>query len=393
MKNHQVIPNPDLTVGKNNKQRWNQAGHRRHGFHNAHRLFRRAFMVRSRNVLVLESQLDTSIQSHPDLKKLMRNSAFSAICCIRDDQILMEAAADDFSTSQPHSIQSISKLHIHLIIGQLISQGVLSLDAKVKEYLPDIGSGYAEAPLQSLLDMKVRNNFSEDYFDPHSDCYTEEIALGWRLPSNNMEKESTLVDFTNKITGLCNQENITVADYKSANTDVLTRILAKCSPKSLAVHIEEIADAIGYEGAFHISLSPDGFPAFSGGGCLSARDLARFGLIFARNGLDIHGNHFANSSFLEKSLSRDAPSLTEPKKWLRYSNHLMTDGRFVGHAGYGGQFLLVDTLTKTSCSFLSVLENEDGYDESYVSEIATTLRKICTLQPLIQSKWPKMPPG
>ena len=350
-------------------------------------------MVRSRNVLVLESQLDTSIQSHPDLKNLMSNSAFSAICCIRDDKILMEAAADDFSTSQPHSIQSISKLHIHLIIGQLISQGVLSLDAKVKEYLPDIGSGYAEAPLQSLLDMKVRNNFSEDYFDPHSDCYTEEIALGWRLPSNNMEKESTLVDFTNKITGFCDQENITVADYKSANTDVLTRILAKCSPKSLAVHIEEIADAIGYEGAFHISLSPDGFPAFSGGGCLSARDLARFGLIFARNGLDIHGNHFANSSFLEKSLSRNAPSLTEPKKWLRYSNHLMTDGRFVGHAGYGGQFLLVDTLTKTSCSFLSVLENEDGYDESYVSEVATTLRKICTQQPLIQSKWPKMPPG
>ena len=378
MKHHQTITNPDLTVGKDNKQRWNQARHRRHGFHNAHRLFRRAFMVRSRNVLVLEHQLNTSIQNHPDLKKLMHNSAFSAMCCIRDDKILMEAAADDFSTSQPHSIQSISKLHIHLIIGQLISQGVLSLDAKVKEYLPDIGSGYAEAPLQALLDMKVANNFSEDYFDPHSDCYAEEIALGWRLPSHSMEKESTLVDFTNSITGFCDQENITVADYKSANTDVLTRILAKCSSKSLATHIEEIADAVGYEGAFHISLSPDGYPAFSGGGCLSARDLARFGLMFARKGLDIHGANFANSTFLTKSMSRNAPSLSKPKEWLRYSNHLMTDGRFVGHAGYGGQFLLVDTITNTSCSFLSVLENKDGYDHIYMGEVATTLRKICT---------------
>jgi len=378
MKHHQTITNPDLTVGKDNKQRWNQARHRRHGFHNAHRLFRRAFMVRSRNVLVLEHQLNTSIQNHPDLKKLMHNSAFSAMCCIRDDKILMEAAADDFSTSQPHSIQSISKLHIHLIIGQLISKGVLSLDAKVKEYLPDIGSGYAEAPLQALLDMKVANNFSEDYFDPHSDCYAEEIALGWRLPSHSMEKESTLVDFTNSITGFCDQENITVADYKSANTDVLTRILAKCSSKSLATHIEEIADAVGYEGAFHISLSPDGYPAFSGGGCLSARDLARFGLMFARKGLDIHGANFASSAFLTKSMSRNAPSLSEPKEWLRYSNHLMTDGRFVGHAGYGGQFLLVDTITNTSCSFLSVLENKDGYDHIYMGEVATTLRKICT---------------
>jgi CubicO group peptidase (beta-lactamase class C family) len=377
MGKYQIISNPDLTVGKNNKQRWNQANHRRHGFHNAHRLFRRALMVRSRDVLVLASHPNISIQNHPKLKKLMHNPAFSAVCVVRDDKVLMEAAAADFSISQPHSIQSISKLHIHLIIGQLISQGVLSLDSKIKDYLPDIGTGYAEASLQSLLDMTVTNDFSEDYSDPHSDCYTEEIALGWRLPSNNMVKESTLVDFTNSITGYFDQENVTVAQYKSANTDVLTRILAKHSPKSLAKHIEEIADAIGYEGAFHISLSPDGYPAFSGGGCLSVRDLARFGLMFAREGLDIHGAEFANSVFMSKSLSRNAPSLSQPKEWLRYSNHLMTDGRFVGHAGYGGQFLLVDTVTKTSCSFFSVLENEDGYDDTYMGEVATTLRDIC----------------
>ncbi|MDC1249637.1 beta-lactamase family protein [Planktomarina sp.] len=377
MGKYQIISNPDLTVGKNNKQRWNQADHRRHGFHNAHRLFRRALMVRSRDVLVLGFHPNISIQNHPKLKKLMHNPAFSAVCVIRDDKVLMEAAAADFSISQPHSIQSISKLHIHLIIGQLISQGVLSLDSKIKDYLPDIGTGYAEASLQSLLDMTVTNDFSEDYSDPHSDCYTEEIALGWRLPSNNMVKESTLVDFTNSITGYFDQENVTVAQYKSANTDVLTRILAKHSPKSLAEHIEEIADAIGYEGAFHISLSPDGYPAFSGGGCLSVRDLARFGLMFAREGLDIHGAEFANSVFMSKSLSRNAPSLSQPKEWLRYSNHLMTDGRFVGHAGYGGQFLLVDTVTKTSCSFFSVLENDDGYDDTYMGEVATTLRDIC----------------
>ena len=380
MKNCQLISNPDLTVGKNNKQRWNQANHRRLGFHNAYKLFRRAFMVRSRNVLLLESSPNPDIQKHSQLKKLMNETAFSALCIIRDNQILMEAAASDFSTSQPHSIQSITKLHIHIIIGQLISQGILSLEAKVRDYLPDIGTGYAEASLQSLLDMTVNNNFSEDYSDPHSDCYTEEIALGWRLPSNNMVKESTLVEFTNGITGYSDEEKVTVAQYKSANTDVLTRILAKMSPKSLTKHIEEIADAIGYEGSFHISLSPDGYPAFSGGGCMSARDLARFGLLFSRDGLDIQGLEFANSSFISESLSRSAPSLSQPKEWLRYSNHLMTDGRVVGHAGYGGQFLLVDTVTNTSFAFLSVLENEDGYDDAYMGEVASTLRDICAQQ-------------
>ena len=376
MQNYNTIPNPDLTVGENNKQRWNQARYRRHGFHNANILFRRALMVRSREVLVLRPCETPSISISPDLQGLMSHPAFSALCCIHEDEIVLEASADDFSTTRPHSIQSISKLHVHLIVGRLIEQGVLSLDTKVSDYLPDIGTGYANVPVQRLLDMSVNNNFSEDYFDPNSDCFNEEIALGWRLPGDRSIKETSLEEFTNSITGPEVQRFVGAAKYKSANTDVLTRIISKISEKTPAQHIEEIADAIGYEGAFYISLSPEGYPAFSGGGCLSARDLARFGLIFTREGRNIAGQPFANEEFLSKSLSRPAPSLSEPKDWLRYSNHVMTDGRFVGHAGYGGQFLLVDTQTKTSISFLSVLENEDGYDDVYMGNVAATLKNL-----------------
>lgn len=371
-----ILPNPDLTVGEDNKQRWNQPEHRRHGFHNAHHLFRRTLMVRARNVLMLEPMPHLPVQQTQQLRELLAHPAFSAMCCIQDGKILMEAAADDFATTAPHSIQSVSKLHIHLIVGQLVEQGLLSLDAKVADYLPDIGTGYAQASVQSLLDMAVSNDFSEDYADPNSDCFTEEIALGWRLPQGKII-EINLVEFTNAITGFKSTDQRSHADYKSANTDVLTRIVATLSPKPLAQHIEEIADAVGYEGAFHISLSPEGYPAFSGGGCLSARDLARFGLLFARQGLDIYGDPFANASFLNHSLTRMAPALGPPKEWLRYSNHIMTDGRFIGHAGYGGQFLMIDTRTQTSCAFLSVLENDAGYDDAYMGVLAEVMRQVC----------------
>jgi CubicO group peptidase (beta-lactamase class C family) len=371
-----VLPNPDLTVGEGNKQRWNQPKHRRHGFHNAHQLFRRTLMVRARDVLMLKSAPQPALKQAPGLPELMAHPAFSAICCVQGDRILMEAAADDFSITAPHSIQSVSKLHIHLIIGQLVEQGRVSLDAKVSDYLPDIGTGYAQASVQSLLDMAVCNDFSEDYNDPNSDCYTEEIALGWRLPPGK-EVETNLVDFTNAITGFKPTDPRDQAEYKSANTDVLTRIAATVSPKPLSQHIEEIADAVGYEGAFHISLSPDGYPAFSGGGCLSARDLARFGLLFARQGRDILGQPFANASFLNHSMHRPTPKLTPPRKWLRYSNHLMTDGRFIGHAGYGGQFLMVDIRSATACAFLSVLQNDAGYDEIYMRNVAEVMRQMC----------------
>jgi CubicO group peptidase (beta-lactamase class C family) len=335
-------------------------------------------MVRSRNMLALEPAPDPRLQQMQGLQNLTKHPAFSALCCIRGDQIVMEAAADDFAVTAPHSIQSVSKLHVHLIVGQLVEQGHLSPEANVAEYLPDIGSGYAQAQVQSLLDMAVRNDFSEDYSDPNSDCYTEEIALGWRLPAGDLA-EISLVDFTNRVTGFVPSGPCRQADYKSANTDVLTRIIAAVSPKTLARQIEEIADAAGYEGGFHISLSPDGYPAFSGGGCLSARDLARFGLLFARQGRGIHGAQIGSASMMAHSLSRAAPALSPPKDWLRYSNHLMTDGRIIAHAGYGGQFLMVDPQSGTSCAFLSVLENEAGYDEAYMGRVANVLRQVCTL--------------
>ncbi len=371
-----IIPNPDLTVGADNKQRWNQPAFRRHGFHNAHRLFRRCLMIRSREVLVLEPAEQDLCAQVPGLAELLAHPAFSAFCCLNGNRILMERAATGFSTTAPHSIQSVSKLHIHLIIGRLLEQGLLSLDARVRDYLPDMGSGYAEATIQALLDMGVANDFTEDYADPNADCYAEETALGWRLPGTG-EPEVTLAAFAASITGFTAQAEMQQADYKSANTDVLTLIAAKVSPIPLAEYIEEIADAAGYEGAFHISMSKDGYPAFSGGGCLSARDLARFGLLLAREGHDLRGQPAANIGFLRNTLSREALNMTPPKEWLRYSNQTMTDGRLIGHAGYGGQFLMVDTITGNSCAFLSVLENDSGYDDAYMGELAKVLRSVC----------------
>lgn len=367
-------PNPDLTVGPGNKQRWNQPEHRRHGFHNAHHLFRRAHMVRSRHVLALEPAAKQI--GHPAIDALCGHPAFSAISCVRGNRIVLERSAPDFAPDRPHSIQSITKMHIHLIMGRLIAEGHVDPARTVGHYLPWIGSGYADAGIQDVLDMNVANDFSEDYADPHADCYTEEVALGWRLPPEG-EAETSLRAFARAITGDDLVNRTGHATYKSANTDVLTLIADAVSPRPLLAEIEAIADAAGYAGAFHISLSPEGLPAFSGGGCLSARDLARFGQIFARQGCDLRGGALGNAAFLQSSLSRSAPPMPPPRDWLRYSNHLMTDGRLLGHAGYGGQFLMVDTATGLSCAFLSVLENEAGYDQDYASEMVGALRDLC----------------
>ena len=90
-------PNPDLAVGDDNKQRWNQPKHRRHGFHNAHRLFRRALMVRSRDVLMLEKAPFDLANAAPELLGFTEHPAFSAVSCVKADKIIFEAAAPDFN--------------------------------------------------------------------------------------------------------------------------------------------------------------------------------------------------------------------------------------------------------------------------------------------------------
>lgn len=358
--------NPELTVGPDNKQWWNRAENRRIGFHRAHLLFRRTASFRAREVVGLDAERDSSLAALPETRALCAAPEFSALVVAQEGRILFERAAPDFSTDAPHSIQSITKLHMHLIAGRLIAKGQLDPARTFGSYLPDIGEGYAAAQVQDALDMNLANGFTEDYADPHSACYTEEIALGWRLPAPGAP-EPTLREFIRSITGDDPVNRTGHALYKSANTDALTLLCDALLPEGLLAEIERITDAAGYEGTFHVSLSPERLPALSGGGCLSARDLARFGLMLARESGD----------FLRQSMQRAAPSLSPPKEWLRYSNHLMTDGRFIGHAGYGGQFLMVDTLHGTACAYLSVLENEAGYDDAYVARIVAHLRTIC----------------
>jgi CubicO group peptidase (beta-lactamase class C family) len=372
MKTH---PNPDLSVLEDNKQRWNHPAYRRHGFHNAHTLFRRSWMFRSRNVLELKDAPISELNTSAEIARLTDHPAFSALVVLKNDTVVYSKSAKDFSIFQPHSIQSVTKLHIHLIVGQLHDQGLLDLDQKVCHYLPDIGTGYADATLQMLLDMNVANDFSEDYADPNSDCYTEETALGWRLPSGNA-KEPTLAAFTAGITGTDLQNPLESADYKSANTDVLTLVCASVSPQPLSTLIEDIVDAAGYEGAFHISVSSDQMPAFSGGGCISAIDLARFGLLLTRSGRGCTQTQVGSGDFLSHSTTRGSKSLSPPKGWLRYSNHLMTNGNIVGHAGYGGQYLFANVKTGVVVAFMSVLENDAGYDDVYMGEVAQDLATI-----------------
>ena len=372
-------PNPDLTVGADHKPRWNSADGRRHGFHNLHRIARYVQSFRAADVLSLHRDTDVALAARPDVAQLTGLPFFSAMVVLRGDRVLFERYAPDFGPDQPHSIMSLSKTTMMLIIGRLVAEGRIDLAAPVDRYLPWVGPGYATASVQDVLNMNVDNDYVEDYADPLCTAFLHEAATGLRLPGPG-QAEMTSKQFLATV-GLAPGRSDTVnaaglCMYRSANTDILAAI-AEAVGGPLAARLADIADAAGLEGSLHVATDRSGFPCLNGGLCLTARDLARYGLLLARGGIGVAGQKVGSPAFLQATLTGGV-AMPAPRGHLRYSNQTNTDGRWIGHGGYGGQYLVADPVTGTAAVFLSVLDNADGYLSSYYPPIISLLAEAAT---------------
>jgi CubicO group peptidase (beta-lactamase class C family) len=67
-----------------------------------------------------------------------------------------------------------------------------------------------------------------------------------------------------------------------------------------------------------------------------------------------------------------------PAGW-HYSNQLMSNGRWVGHLGYAGQWLAVDHQTRTVLVWLSALESLSGMEDEYHADLYQTADDLFAL--------------
>jgi CubicO group peptidase (beta-lactamase class C family) len=349
--------NPDLVVNDDNLAGWNQAGNRRHGFHNLHLLQRYGLLIRSPDVMVLNRDIDRRIGDLAETRRLTTANEFSAMAVVRGSTLLFETYAPDFGPDRPHSMQSMTKTTLNLVYGRLGEDGVIDLTAKVADYIPEIGSGYAAATIQQVLDMDVVNVFNEDYDDPCSpapgsgepvDYGRQEVGLSWPLPPEG-EDEYSMRDFILTLTSddIANPSGET--NYKSPNTDLLGWIAERVSGRPLSAHLADIVKAAGLEGGFHVALSSDFSPVVSGDG------------------------------FMDEARSGRGTAMPEPRQWLRYSNQTNTNGAWLGHGGYGGQHFIANPDNGVVAVSFSVLEDKDAGDRTYTSEVIRLLEEIVAL--------------
>lgn len=370
---HRTRPTPELTVGADNKQGWNQPEARRHGFHNLHKMYRRGLSFRASHQVMLDMVPDDTLAARAEVALLTNRPECSALVVVQGGHILLSHHAADFAPDQQHSIQSITKMFGHLLAGRLVAEGRLDPSKPVEHYLPDIGSGFRGAPVQDVLDMNVINHFTEDYNDPYADSYAQEAAMGWRLSVDG--SEPTMHEFICGVTGDDLRNTGSEIRYSSANTEVIALICDQLCPGALPELVYGVVEAAGFEHSFHISTSRDGIPALSGGGCLTATDLARFGMMLVRVASGTQPG-IGDAQFTRNTLTRKAGHMPPPRDYIRYADHVMTNGRWIGHSGYGGQFLMADLTSGTVVAYLSVLENASGFCADYMAETITAMQAL-----------------
>ena len=372
--------NSSLVVVRNNKPKWYLPETRRAGYRNLHKINRYGLLYRSDLVLKLNKKYNKKIQNIPSVKKIINHKYFCSLLVGKDQDILYEKYASDFTNKTPQTIMSITKMFANLFVGELLKNKKINLNKNVSYYLPKIGSGYANAKVQDILNMNVVNAYTEDYTKAYSSSFMHEPVGGWRLPKSGQIKLSQ-EQYLNTIKNIKNRglkNNSDYALYKSANTDVIGLIIEKISGIPLRDWVLSTVEAAGFEDGLYIASDRYGMPWLSGGGCLITRDFLRMGLLFARKGKGVGKRQIGSAKFLNQTINNICPKYMElsKNKYLYYSNSTMTSGNVIGHSGYGGQYLAINLKTGNVAAFFSVLETKSATKESYKKDMINMLIDI-----------------
>ena len=376
-------PNPSLVVKRDNKPKWYLPESRREGYRNLHKINRYGLLYRSDLVLKLNKKLNKKIENISSVKKMVNHKYFCSLLVGKDQDILYEKYASDFTEKTPQTIMSITKIFVNLFIGDLVEKKIINLKDKISKYLPNIGTGYAEATIQDVLDMNIQNAYSEDYTDPYTSSYLHEPVCGWRLP-NDLNEKIGQEEFLNKIKSNKNEDLTNKSEfshYKSANTDVIGLLIEKVSKKKLKDWVLDAVEAAGFEDALYMGTDRFGMPWISGGGCLISRDFLRFALLFSRKGFGVENRNIGSSSFFDQTLNNKGTKYLEftKDKFVHYSNSVMKSGNWIGHSGLGGQFLAANLKTGIVASFFSVIDTPSGTDDNYKKDM------ICMMDEVVNS--------
>lgn len=237
-----------------------------------------------------------------------------AVIVLHRGEIVSETYYGTMAEDSRHLLMSVTKTVVGTLVAILAEERRLRLDDQVDRIIPELApSGFADATLRHLLDMRSGVRFSESYHDPDADVYLMEHAVGWRSPRPDVP--DTMHGYLATLPK--DKEHWSRFRYNSSETNVLGWACERASGQDLATLIQErIWSPMGAEHDAFITVDKAGAAVADGGLNASLRDVARFGELLRRNGTAHDGAQVAPPWFVTDTLlaaedSKDAFAATE----------------------------------------------------------------------------------
>lgn len=241
------------------------------------------------------------------LEDLLESSRTIAFLVIKDDVIVVERYFLGHSESAISQVFSTSKSIFSILIGAAIADGLIrSVEEPVTTYVPELANaGFDRVSIEDLLNMQS----NMDYFE-NDNPFGEHVIFNF---TDRLEEE--ILDLT----------LLPTPDdqfrYKSGDNALLGLVLDRAlGGKSITQYMQErLWNPLGmeYGGVWGVDR-PDGLERTWCCLSISARDLAKFGRLYLRNG-DWDGTQIVSTDWTKESTTDGA---YPPNQWPTDLSHL-----------------------------------------------------------------------
>ena len=301
-----------------------------------------------------------------------RGFAMHGFLFLRHGSVFAEGYYAPFRPDEKHRMYSVSKSFVSIAVGALIGEGKLSLSDRVASFFPDkcppdLHPWVAEATVRDLLMMATP--FTNTTYTPSDPDWV--YTFFNTVPSHPAG---------------------TVYRYDTSGTYVLDALVGRLSGKSFLEYLKEKALLeIGFSPDARCVEAPEGIPWGGSGVLCSARDLARFALLVASDGV-FEGKELLPSSYVREAKARQIDNSTTGHRSLYSGNGYGYQiwrvwGGGYAFVGMGGQL----ALTFPSLDLIAVfIGDSQGHPDPYGGVLEALKRHIC--DPLAAGEMPGSDP-
>lgn len=277
------------------------------------------------------------ILEEEEFEEMLESSGTLAFLIIKDDAMIYERYFNGHSESAISQVFSTSKSVLSILIGAAIEDGLIqSVDDRVTDYVPELtAAGFDRVTIENLLNMQS----NMDYFE-NDNPFGEHVIFNF---TDQLEKEILQLKLL--------QTPDEQFRYKSGDNALLGLILDRAlGEKTITEYTQQrFWNPLGMEhGGIWGVDRPDGLERTWCCLSLSARDLAKFGRLYLRNG-DWKGKQLIPSEWVERSTTQGAYKEGEwPKDLTDIWNYkyqwwlISRDGGDYSTLGKDGQYMYIN---------------------------------------------------